>query len=98
MLPRANAPSPPQVAQGRETLARVRDAIRALPDHEREVFLLRQNGDLTFEAVAGSLGIPVGTAKTRMRSALTRLRRVVETARPARIHQPFATPVRERLA
>ena len=36
-------------------MARLRIAIRGLPDAEREVFLLRQNGDLTFAAIAEAL-------------------------------------------
>ena len=37
-------------------------------------FLLRTSAGLSFEAAAQELGIPVGTAKTRMRSALLHLR------------------------
>ena len=69
---------PAHVAERREALARVRGAIRGLPEKEREVFLLRQNGDLTFQAVAKVLNAPVGTVKTRMRSALQRLRIVLD--------------------
>jgi RNA polymerase sigma-70 factor, ECF subfamily len=69
---------PAHITERREALDRVRTAIQALPDHEREVFLLRQNGDLTFEAMAEALGAPVGTVKTRMRSALKRLRTAMD--------------------
>lgn len=58
----------------RETLAAARAAIHALPEAERAVFLLRSSAELPFGAVARELGIPVGTAKTRMRSALRELR------------------------
>jgi RNA polymerase sigma-70 factor, ECF subfamily len=76
---------PARRAAAREDLVRVRAAIRDLPDGEREVFLLRQNGELPYESIAGTLGIPVGTAKTRMRRALLRLRAVIDPApRPAR--------------
>jgi RNA polymerase sigma-70 factor (ECF subfamily) len=44
------------------------------PD-EKEVFLLRQNGDLTYDQIAEARGSPVGTVKTQMRSALQKLRR-----------------------
>lgn len=67
-------PDPPAEADRRETLVRVRQALLRLPESEREVFLLRQNGDLSFPAIAGVLGIPLGTAKSRMRLALRRLR------------------------
>ena len=39
---------------------------------------VRQNGELPYASIAEVIGIPVGTAKTRMRSALIRLRAVLE--------------------
>ena len=57
-----------------EAIAAARRAIHELGDAERDVFLLRVTGDLTFEEAARALDIPIGTAKTRMRSALQRLR------------------------
>lgn len=76
-------PDPARRVEAREDLVRVRAAIRELPEGEREVFLLRQNGELPYERIADSLGIPVGTAKTRMRRALLRLRAVIDpTASP----------------
>ncbi len=57
-----------------EWLQAARSAIVQLADPEKEVFVLRTSGGRTFAAIAESLGIPVGTAKTRMRSALRHLR------------------------
>ncbi|HET6204202.1 MAG TPA: RNA polymerase sigma factor [Planctomycetota bacterium] len=74
MQPTSLEPGPLALAERREDVARVRAAIGALPESEREVFLLRENGDLTFEAIASLLRVPVGTAKTRMRAALRRIR------------------------
>jgi RNA polymerase sigma-70 factor (ECF subfamily) len=71
---------PTMGAERREAVARVREALHLLPETEREVFLLRQNGDLPFTGVAEALGIPVGTAKTRMRAALRRLRTALGTS------------------
>ncbi len=88
-LPASREPSPAAAAEGREEVARVRAALWRLPDTEREVFLLRQNGELTFEAIAGILDAPVGTVKTRMRAALRRLREVLGVC-------PAPAPVRAR--
>jgi RNA polymerase sigma-70 factor (ECF subfamily) len=74
----AREPEPGAAMERHDALERVRGAIHALPEAEREVFLLRQNGDLTFEAIGRALGCPVGTAKTRMRAALRRLREAVD--------------------
>ena len=63
--------------EDREDLDRLRRAIAGLRREEKEVFLLRQNGELTYEQIAEVLGIPSGTAKTRMQSALTKLRAVL---------------------
>jgi len=61
----------------REDLIRLRTALGGLRDEEKEVFLLRQNGGLTYEQIAEIQSRPVGTVKTQMRSALMKLRQVL---------------------
>jgi RNA polymerase sigma-70 factor (ECF subfamily) len=56
-----------------EELAQLRTAIQSLEPGEKEVFLLRQNGEMSFEQIARTLEIPVGTAKGRMRRAVLKL-------------------------
>src|SRR5262249_27098449 len=68
---------PGQDVEDQEALDRLRQAIRTLRPEEREVFLLRQNGDLTYEQIAELRNRPVGTVKTQMRSALQKLRKVL---------------------
>jgi RNA polymerase sigma-70 factor (ECF subfamily) len=65
---------PDQLVENKEALQRLRQAIRTLRHEEQEVFLLRQNGDLTYEQIAEIRGLPVGTVKTQMRAALAKLR------------------------
>ncbi len=60
-----------------EQLARLRLAISELRDEEKEVLLLRQNGELTYEEIAEQLGMPIGTVKTRMRQAVLQLRSIL---------------------
>lgn len=63
-----------------EQVALVRAAVQRLRTEEQEVFLLRQNGQLTYEQIAEAMGIPTGTVKTRMRLALNRLREALAEA------------------
>ena len=69
--------SPDAPSQRREELEQIRVAVQSLRDEEREVFLLRQNGELTYEQIANALSLPLGTVKTRMRTALSQLRLAV---------------------
>jgi len=71
--------APPSAALEREEqLNSLRRAIRDLRPEEQEVFLLRQNGGMTYDQIAQAIGIPQGTVKTRMRLALGRLRIALE--------------------
>ena len=72
--PAARDGEPEERAFERERLAALRDAIRRLEGKEKDVFLLRQNGALTYEQIAQATGLPLGTVKTAMRRALAKLR------------------------
>jgi RNA polymerase sigma-70 factor (ECF subfamily) len=71
------AAAPGQAIEDQEDLARLRRAITTLRAEEQEVFLLRQNGGLTYEQIAEIRHSPVGTVKTQMRAALQKLRKVL---------------------
>jgi RNA polymerase sigma-70 factor (ECF subfamily) len=73
----ATVDSPAAIVARSEQIDRLREAIRELRPEEQEVFLLRQNGDLTYEQIAEVIGIPTGTVKTRMRLALSKLRKAL---------------------
>src|SRR5205085_9009232 len=68
---------PGQSLEDHEDLCRLRQAILGLRPEEKEVFLLRQNGQLTYEQIAEVRSAPVGTVKTQMRAALQKLRKVL---------------------
>src|SRR5688572_420327 len=59
----AHDAAPPQAVERKEVFERLREAIHVLRQEEKEVFLLRQNGDLTYEQIAELRGCPVGTIK-----------------------------------
>jgi RNA polymerase sigma-70 factor (ECF subfamily) len=55
----------------------VRNAMIALPDAQRTALELAFFGGLTHVEVSEALGIPLGTAKTRIRTALLKLRDIL---------------------
>jgi RNA polymerase sigma-70 factor (ECF subfamily) len=59
-------------AAGREV--RLRQAIRTLPNDQVRVLELAYFSDQSHAAIAGGLGIPLGTVKSRLKLALLRLR------------------------
>jgi RNA polymerase sigma-70 factor (ECF subfamily) len=68
---------PEQLVEDEESLKRIRLALLDLRPEEKEVFLLRQNGELTYEQIAQMRHCPIGTVKTQMRTALEKLRKVL---------------------
>jgi RNA polymerase sigma-70 factor (ECF subfamily) len=68
------SPKPEDVAWQEERRAAVRDALNALPSAQRQAVGLAFFDDLTHEQVASTLNLPLGTAKTRIRTGLQRLR------------------------
>jgi RNA polymerase sigma-70 factor (ECF subfamily) len=79
-LPPCSCPgaSPAVTLENKEDLDRLRQALGALRPEEQAVFLLRQNGDLTYEEIAELRRSPVGTVKTQMRAALQKLKQVLK--------------------
>jgi RNA polymerase sigma-70 factor (ECF subfamily) len=77
VTPMVESPAPSQTLEDRESLELLREALLHLRPEEKEVFLLRQNGGMTYEQIAELADRPVGTVKTQMRSALSKLRKVL---------------------
>jgi RNA polymerase sigma-70 factor (ECF subfamily) len=76
-MPTTDNASPLTALEEQERLQCLRQALLHLRPEEKEVFLLRQNGELTYEQIAELHDRPVGTVKTQMRSALQKLRKIL---------------------
>lgn len=65
---------PEDAAMDGELRAELDRAVDALPDEQREVFLMREVMDLPFAEIARAVGATEPTVKSRMRYALEKLR------------------------
>ena len=59
----------------------VNQALRELPEHQREAFVLRRFRDLSYEEIAAVVNAPVGTVKSRVVRAERALRPLLERFR-----------------
>lgn len=60
-----------------EEQAAVQAAVSELPEAQRQIVFKRIYEEMTFQAIADELQLPLGTVLTRMRSALQRLRQAL---------------------
>ena len=73
-LPVSSGDDPGDASVVADEVRRVARALDALPDEQRRALILTRLRGLTAAEVAAQEGIPLGTAKTRIRSALLRVR------------------------
>jgi RNA polymerase sigma-70 factor (ECF subfamily) len=70
--------SPAATVEGAERTEAVRRAVAALPPELREVVLMKEFEELTFQEIADALGVPLSTVKSRLYTALRQLRMRLE--------------------
>ncbi len=70
--------NPAKAAEVAEEADRAMAALRRLPSEQREVVVLHLHGQLTFREVAQLRGIPLNTAQSRYRYALSALRKELD--------------------
>jgi RNA polymerase sigma-70 factor (ECF subfamily) len=74
---RSGDEAPPSVVQREDDREAVREALHELPPVQREAIVLAYWGGLTAAQIARRSGVPLGTAKSRIRLGLSRLRDVL---------------------
>lgn len=71
-------PDPENAAMNAQMRERIEAALDELSEAQREVFLLYQYTKLSYDEIAEVLDVPLGTVKSRMNTALARLRELLE--------------------
>ena len=69
-----SAGDPEAVALDGEDRAAILAAVRALPEAQRDVVMLRFYGELSLDEIAEATGHPIGTVKSRLSRGVTNLR------------------------
>lgn len=72
---------PAQRVEQADLTRRVMRAVGALPEVQREVFLMRVQADLPFNEIAAALKVPLNTALGRMHDAMTKLKKALAEER-----------------
>ena len=73
----ASTTTPETILLGRADQQMVQKAIAALPVHSREVLLLCEVEEMSYQEIAETLGIPVGTVMSRLSRARRALRELL---------------------
>ncbi|HVX18902.1 MAG TPA: sigma-70 family RNA polymerase sigma factor [Acidimicrobiales bacterium] len=80
LLLAAPGPGPGEQAETAELAGRVRRALLSVPVEQRRAVMLAAYGGRTAQEVSETESVPLGTAKTRIRSGLIRLRAALQEA------------------
>ena len=70
--------SPARASESKQRAEAVRRAVASLPQELREVVLMKEFEELTFQEIADALQIPLSTVKSRLYTALKQLRLKLE--------------------
>lgn len=81
------SPGPELGAERRELQRRVWRALAALTPAQREILVLRDYQDLSYEEIAGVLRVPLGTVMSRLHRARKSLRERLENAAGGPSHE-----------
>jgi len=74
LAPAPTQQNPAQLAENQEISIRLAAALQALPEPQREAFLLAEEGGLTLEEIANATACGRETVKSRLRYATSKLR------------------------
>ena len=73
----SGGPSPVDILQRRETEEALKRAIELLPEEQKTVLVLSEMQGLKYQDIAAILEIPLGTVKSRMHTAMEKLKEMM---------------------
>jgi len=76
----ARAPSPVEILARREQQDALRRAIDQLPEEQKAVVILSEIQGLKYQDISAILEVPVGTVKSRMHTAMDKLKDLLSVA------------------
>jgi len=71
-------PTPDETFSRNEKMQKLEAGIAALPEHYRIMLVLRHQEDMSYEEIAESLSIPLGTVKARIHRAREMLKTILD--------------------
>lgn len=74
--------SPARIVEKNERVDLVRQAVAALPNDLKEVILMKEFQEMTFQEISDTLEIPLSTVKSRVYTALKQLKMKLERIKP----------------
>jgi RNA polymerase sigma-70 factor, ECF subfamily len=77
----AHTESPEGYTQRMELQAAIRDCLQSLPDDQRAIAVLSDIEGLSYEEISESVGVALGTVKSRLSRSRARLRDCLQTFR-----------------
>ena len=69
-------------SQSQEKIAHLVSLVKALPEDQRQAFLLREEAGMSIQEIADTTGVNAETAKSRLRYAVKKLRKGLEEYEP----------------
>jgi len=79
---------PAHIAMIQEDGQRLLEVVNALPEAQREAFLLRQEAGLSVEEIAQAAGVNRETAKSRLRYAMSKIRSALDDSSASKQQEP----------
>jgi len=74
----SNAKSPSVLTEQRERIETIRRAVNALPNDLKQIVVMKEFEELTFQEISDTLDLPLSTVKSRLYTALKQLKMRLE--------------------